>query len=198
MGADASQRNLKNRGENGAMELQITGKNVDVSPTLRQYIERKLGKLSRHLPNIMESVVELAEEKTKSSEQRFVVQVTVHTGTNLLRGEERGEDLFKAIDKVAAVMERQIERYKGKRYKKGRGSSLARSELVGETEVETSGKVVKVKRFLVNTMSVSEAAEQMELLGHDFFLFLNADSEELKLLYRRKDGNYGLIEPELE
>jgi len=181
------------------MELQITGKNIDLSPAVRQYIESKLGRLGRHLPNIMESMVEVAEEKTKSPEQRFVAQVTVHTNTNnLLRGEERAEDLFKAIDRVAAVMDRQIERYKGKRYKKGKGISLARSELSRETGAETSEKLVKVKRFPVKPMSASEAAAQMEFLGHDFFLFLNDDTEELKLLYRRKDGNYGLIEPELE
>jgi len=124
--------------------------------------------------------------------------VTVDSSGILLRGEGRGEDLFTAIDRVAEVMERQIEHYKGKLYEKGRGSSLARSgfseEVAGEQPL---GKVVKVKRFAVKPMSVDEAIGQMELLGHDFFLFFNADNEELNLLYRRKDGNYGLIEPEL-
>ncbi|GAG41306.1 unnamed protein product, partial [marine sediment metagenome] len=110
------------------MELQITGKNVKLVPTARRYIERKLGKLSRHLPNIVESKVEVAEEKTKSPEQRFVIQVTIDSNGTLLRGEERGENLFVAIDKVVAVLDRQIERYKGKLYDKGRGSSFARSE----------------------------------------------------------------------
>ena len=95
-------------------------------------------------------------------------------------------------------MNRQIEHYKGKRYDKGRGSSLARGESSEETEpAQPSRRVVKVKRFAIKPMSVAEAADQMELLGHDFFLFFNADSEELNLLYRRNDGNYGLIEPEL-
>ncbi len=92
------------------MELQITGKNVKLIPAVRHYIERKLGKLSRHLPNIIESKVEVSEEKTKSPQQRFVVQVTIDSSGILLRGEERGEDLFAAIDKVAAIMDRQIER----------------------------------------------------------------------------------------
>jgi putative sigma-54 modulation protein len=180
------------------MELQITGKNLELLPVVRRYIERKVGKLGRHLPNITESKVEISKEKTKSPQQRFVVQVTVDSSGTLLRGEERGEDLFTAIDRVTEVMERQIEHYKGKLYEKGRGSSLARSGFSEEvTEEQPLGKVVKTKRFTVKPMSVDEAIGQMELLGHDFFLFFNADSEELNLLYRRKDGNYGLIEPEL-
>ena len=180
------------------MELQITGKNLELLPAVRRYIERKLGKLGRHLPNITESKVEISEEKTKSPQQRFVVQVTVDSSGTLLRGEERGEGLFTAIDRVAEVMERQIEHYKGKLYEKGRGSSLARSGFSEEvTEEQPRGEVVKTKRFAVKPMPVDEAISQMELLGHDFFLFFNADSEELNLLYRRKDGNYGLIEPEL-
>jgi putative sigma-54 modulation protein len=181
------------------MELQITGKNIELTPTLRQLIERKLGKLSRHLPNIKEQKVEVYEEKTKSPEQRFVVEVTLDSNGILLRGVERGEDLPRAINKVAAVMDRQIERYKGKLYEKGRGSSVAKSELSEEAEAaQPPENVVKVKRFVVKPMSVAEAIDQMELLGHDFFLFFNATSEELNLLYRRRDGNYGLIESELK
>ena len=180
------------------MELQITGKNMELSPPVRSYIERKLSKLGRHLPNIIESEVEISEEKTRSPRQHFVVQATVNSNGTLLRGEEKGEDILTAVDKVVAVMNRQVERYKGKLYKKGRGSSFAKGEL--SQEVETAPppkKVIKVKRFAIKPMSVDEAIDQMELLGHDFFLFFNADTEELNLLYRRKDGNYGLIEPEL-
>lgn len=177
------------------MELQITGKNIELTPALRQLIGRKLGKLSRHLPNIREQKVEIYAEKTRSPEQHFVVEVTIDSNGTLLRGVERGEDLPKAINKVAAVIDRQIERYKGKLYKKGRGSSLVRGES-GEA-AQPPRKVVKVKRFVVRTVSVAEAIDQMELLGHDFFLFFNAASEELNLLYRRRDGDYGLIEPEL-
>ena len=179
------------------MKLQLTGKNIDLSPEVRRYVEQKLGKLNRHLPNITEFKVEIFEEKTKSPQQHFVVQVTVDSNGTLLRGEARGEDLFTAINKVAAIMDRQIEHYKGKLYDKGRGNSLARGEITEEVEATQPRKVVKVKRFAVKPMSVAEAIDQMELLGHDFFLFLNAESEELNLLYRRNDGNYGLIEPEV-
>lgn len=178
------------------MELQITGKNIELSPAVRRYIERKLDKLSRHLPNIIETKVEISEEKTKSPQEHFVVQVTVDSNGTLLRSQGRGADLFTAIDKVAAVITRQVEHYKGKRHDKRRGGSLARGEFSEEAEKQPLRKVVKVKQFTVKPMSVAEAIDQMELLGHDFFLFFNADSKGLNLLYRRKDGNYGLIEPE--
>ena len=174
------------------MELQITGKNIKLAPAVRSYLERKLGKLNRHLPNIIDSKVEVTEEKTKSPQQRFVVQVTINSNGTLLRGEERRQDLFTAIDKVTEIMERQIERYKGKLYDKGKGKPSKEIE-----DAQSPPRVVKVKRFPIKPMSVIEAIDQMELLGHDFFLFFNADCEELNLLYRRKGGNYGLIEPEL-
>jgi len=181
------------------MELKITGKNVELSPAVHSYIKRKLGKLNRHLTNIIESKVEVSEEKTKSPQHHFVVQITVNSNGTLLRGEERGENLYTAIDKVKEVVERQIERYKGKMYNKDRDSSLIRNELSQTIETEQPmERVTKVKRFAVKPMSAAEAIDQMELLGHDFFLFFNAETEELNLLYRRKDGNYGLIEPELE
>ena len=181
------------------MELQITGKNVKVTPTVRRYIERKVDKLSRHLPSIIEAIVEVTEEKTRSVEHRFVAQITLDSQGTTLRGEERGDDLLAAIDKVVATMDRQIEHHKGKLYKKGRGSSLTRSEFQPESETtEPAKRVTKVKHFAVKPMSVDEAIDQMELLGHDFFLFLNAETDSLNLLYRRKDGNYGLIEPELD
>jgi len=180
------------------MQLQISGKNMELSPEVRRYIERKLGKLNRYMPNIVETKVEISEEKTKSSQQHFIVQVTINSNGTLLRSQERGADLFSAINKVAAVMNRQIEHYKGKLYDKRRGSSFTRGGFSQELGIEQpTQKVVKVKRFAIKSMSVNEAIDQMEFLGHDFFLFFNTDSEELNLLYRRKDNNYGLIEPEL-
>ncbi len=180
------------------MELQITGTNSQVTPAVRRYLERKLGKLNRHFPNIIESMVEILEEKTKSPQQHFLVRVTLTASGTQLHGEERGKDLFEAIDKVTAVMTRQLERHKGKRYEKRRGNSFVRGEFSEESEMaKPAPEIVKVKRFTIKPMSVTEAADQMELMGHDFFLFFNAEAEELHLLYRRKDGNYGLIEPEL-
>ena len=179
------------------MELQITGQNIDLLPTVRDRIECKLGKLGRHLPNVTGCKVELIEEKTKSPQQRFVAQITLDVNGTLLRGEERGGNLIAAIDKVVSVLDRQIERYKGKRYNKGRGSSIAKTGGITE-ESPSVEKVVKVKRFALKSMSVPDAIEQMELLGHDFFLFYNSETGELNLLYRRKDGNYSIMEPELD
>jgi putative sigma-54 modulation protein len=180
------------------MELQITGKNIELSTEVRQYIERKLGKLNRHLPDITDSKVEIFEEKTKSPQQRFVVQMTVDSRGTLLRSEERGEDLISAADRVAATMNRQIERFKGRLTRKGKGNSHLKGALPGKTtEIPSYAKLVKVKRFTIKPMSATEAISQMELLGHNFFLFFNADSEQPNVVYRRKDGDYGLIEPEL-
>jgi putative sigma-54 modulation protein len=180
------------------MELKVTGKNIDLTADLNKYIQQKLGRLDRHLKKkIIEAKVEISEEKTRSPQQRFIAQVTINSNGTLLRAEERGDDLFKAIDKAAGVMERQVERYKGKRYAKKGNISFARSGTAEIGEAET-GKVVKVKQFAVKLMAVDEATEQMELLGHDFFLFLNSDGGQLNLVYRRKDKNYGLIEPKID
>lgn len=181
------------------MQLQIAGTNIELTPAVQRYIERKLGKLNKHLPAI-ESRVEISEEKTKSPQERYLVRVTVNSGAGgaVFHGEERGEDLFRAVDKVAAIMTRQLERYKGKLYKKGRGNSLVRgkfSEAAGQAA--TARKIAKTKRFVLEPMSLDEARERMELLGHSFFLFLDADTDGIKLLYRRNDGDYGLIEPEI-
>lgn len=187
------------------IDLQMTGKNIELTPEIRRYVQLKLSKMNRHLPNILKADVEIFEQKTKSPQHHFVVQVTVDSAGTLLRGEETAEDLFTAIDKVAAVMNRQIERYKGRLIDKARTpESSVRTELRKEFEaVETAEeepavpeKLVKVKRFSVKPMPITEAIDQMELLGHDFFLFINDDTEQYNLVYRRKDGNYGLIEPE--
>lgn len=173
------------------MELTITGKHLDLSPAQRSHIERKLGKLTKHLPNILEAKVEITEEKTKSREDHFVAQVTMVVNGAILRGEVRGEDLLTAIDRVEKVMARQIEHYKGKTYSKGRSKSPTHDELNAET-TSPERKVIKTKRFGLKTMSRDRAVESMELLDHNFFLFLDDDSE-VNLLYRRRDGHYGLI-----
>ena len=185
------------------MVMQITGKNIDVLPTVRDYITRKLGKINRYLPNILFFEVVAAEEQTRSPDQRFIVQVTIDNNGTLIRGEERGQDFFTATDKVAEVINRQVQHYKKKLpYSKKRTTpsiriSPAETAVVEEEEAaEALPRVVKTKRFDVKPMSLEEAVDQMELLGHDFFLFFNPDNNRVNLLYRRKDGNYGLIEPE--
>jgi putative sigma-54 modulation protein len=180
------------------MELQIAGTNVELTQNAQRYIERKLGKLDRYSPGINEAKVEISEEGTKSPEERYLVRVTLTSGAGgaVFHGEERGEDLLKAVDKVNAVMKRQLDRHKGKLYDKGRGSSMVRGRFDGDAAPQEAGRaVVKRKNFLLEPMTLDEAISRMEELGHSFFLYLDSDTEEIKLLYRRKEGNYGLIEP---
>jgi putative sigma-54 modulation protein len=180
------------------MKVEIVGKNnVEISETIQAYIEKKVGKLGRYLPTLDEGKVEISREGTKLPEQRFTVQVTLDSKGVLIRAQEKSKDVRAAVDKVVDVLSKRIERYKGKLYDKSRGISFARQgAAIEDEEIEAPKRVVKTKRFLVKPMPVDEAMSQMELLGHDFFLFLDADTERLNLLYRRNDGDYGLIEPE--
>jgi putative sigma-54 modulation protein len=182
------------------MELQIAGTNMEITPATQRYVERKLSKLNKHLPDIIDIKVEISEEKTKSPQQHYLVRAMVNSGVGgaVFHGEERAEDMFKAIDKVAVIMTRQLERRKGKLYDKGRGNPRARGKYNQPEVAEIGRRVVKTKRFVIEPMSSEEAIEQMERLGHSFFLFLDADADEVRLLYRRNDGNYGIIEPEFK
>lgn len=188
------------------MQLILKGKNVEITDWLRQYVEKKVNKLDRYLPGIHEARVELSVQKTRSSQDRQVAQLTVRSNGAILRAEERTDDMFAAIDAVVDKMHRQIARYKGKRIDRWQGQRPNRGEVelppVGEEVLEELAeaqerRIVRVKRFAVSPMDEGEAIEQMELLEHDFFVFFNPNSGLLNVLYRRKDGNYGLLEPEV-
>jgi len=191
------------------MELTFRSRHVTVTDSLREYTSRKLSRLGRYLPVVDEAVVELKQEGGENA-RRYVVQLTVNCNGTYLRAEERGPVLLPAIDAAADVLSRQVRRYKEKLYHsdkhvKARGAALAGKAAVPE-EVEEEdeereeeivlGRVVRVKRFAVKPMSEEEAIEQMELLHHDFFLFFDADADTHALLYRRREGDYGLIIPE--
>jgi putative sigma-54 modulation protein len=183
------------------MELIIKGKNVEVTDRLRDYVEKKVGKLDRYLPSITEAWVELSTEGTKAAEDRQVCQITVRSNGTILRAEERSDDIFTSIDTVLDKMYRQIARYKGKRKNRWRSAPAMPEPLpieVEEEEVEGPSTIARVKRFPMTPMNAEEAVEQMELLGHDFFVFYNAEEGRVNVLYRRKDGNYGLLQPELD
>lgn len=183
-------------------QLTITGTNIDLSPEMRAHIERKLGKVSRMLStNIMEFSVVLREEKTKDPQHRLVAQLTIDSSGTKLRAEERGDNLMNVVDKLEQTIMRRIEHYKGKLYDKGRGKPSAlrtgfQEPIAPAEEVEPMPQIVRVKRFAVKPMPAEEAVEQMELLGHDFFIFVNQETAQVNLVYKRNDGNYGLIEPE--
>lgn len=178
------------------MEVFLEGRNYEISETASDYIEKKVGKLSRRLRTIDKVKVEITSEPTKDADSRFVAQVTASVRDTLLRAEQRAADLYTAINSAVDAMEGQLERYKGKRYEtKRRANRTGKDALVSGEE---AAGFVRTKRFPVRPMYPEEAAHQMELLGHQFFLFVNADNDELNVVYLRKDGNYGLIQPVVE
>jgi len=179
------------------MQLIITGKNVEVTDWLRSYVEKKIGKLDKYLPSIDEARVELTVEKTKSAQDRQVAQVTVRSNGTILRAEEKSADIFASIDAALDKMHRQIARFKGKQRRRGRPTQGEMPPVPLPAEAEGEPSVVRVKRFRVSPLEEEEAIEQMELLGHDFFIFLNLGTDRLSVVYRRRDGGYGLLEPEL-
>jgi putative sigma-54 modulation protein len=181
------------------MELQIAGTNMEITPEIQRYVELKLEKLNRHKPNIIDTKVEISEESTKSPQERYLVRVTVQSGSRgiTIHGEERAESVFQAVDKVVIVMARQLEHRKGKMQdKKDRGNPMARGKYNAPEPPRDERKVVKRKRFIIEPMTLADATDEMERLGHNFFLFLDSETDEPRLLYRRNDGNYGLIEPD--
>jgi putative sigma-54 modulation protein len=184
------------------MDITIRSRNISITDRLNEYVTKKAAKLDRYLPTIDEAHMELSMEKTRSAQDRQVAQLTVRSRGTILRAEERDQDIFAAIDAVLDKMQRQISRYKDRLYK--RGERPAENPNVTAVEAERAaeaeplvGEIVRTKRFPISPMPAEEALEQMELLGHDFFVFFNADTEAINVLYRRKDGNYGLLVPEL-
>ncbi|MBU0493715.1 MAG: ribosome-associated translation inhibitor RaiA [Chloroflexi bacterium] len=186
------------------IDIVVSGRNIEVPEDLREYAQQKLGRLDRYLDNIMELRVEMSAPKTKSAADRQVVQATLVAGGTLLRAEERSADMYAAIDAVADKLFRQVRRYKDRLQRKGRVRGDRPAALAAEIEMDTEyaldeeeeGEFTfeRVKRFDLRPMSSSEAVEQMELLGHDFFAFLNSDTEEVNVAYRRTETGYGLLE----
>jgi len=195
------------------MEMQLRTKNYRMTPNLRAYIEKKVPRLSRYLDDIAETKVEITGAQTRSQGPQVVAQLTVtlHNGV-ILRAEERSADPYTSLDAVLDTMERQVARFKeryfhkGTRRRAGRPASLSELPVVvpraagpsTEEEGEIEPRIVKTKQFLIKPMNRDEAISQMELLGHDFFIFQNAETQNLNIVYRRKDGQYGLIEPVVE
>ncbi len=175
------------------MKVLVRGRNVEVTDALRDYVEKRVGKLGKFLDGANEATVILMVEGDSHK-----VEVTVPFNGMILRGEEASGDMYSSIDLVGDKLEKQIEKYKGK---------LSRRRVAGEQkafveprvfdEDDNDGlQVVKTKRFAIKPMPVDEAVMQMNLLGHSFFVFSNADTEQVNVVYKRKDGKYGLIEPE--
>jgi len=184
-------------------EVEIYGRNMEVTDRIHDYVTKKVTKLDRYLPGIDEARVDLSYVKSaRNATDRQVAQITVRGKGFILRSEERADDIFAALDTALDKMQRQVERYKGKHYH-GRGDGKSAAEVTPQPVVdEESGEIgpaiIRRKHFMLTPMSEFEAIEQMVLLGHEnFFIFYNANSNAINVLYRRRDGNYGLIEPEI-
>ncbi len=194
------------------MDIRIQAKNIDLNPHAEQYIQKKFERLRRHLPNLDDAKMEVSRTQARATRDRVQAQMTLNIAGYTLRGQDRGVNLFAAVDGVADVVDRQIRRFKGKVYhssqarKSGRGfrdvppeAIIEMPEDVEEEEaIAEMGQVVRTKRFAMQPMSVEDAILQMEMLGHSFFLFFNMDTGDYSVAYRRHDGDYGMIEPELD
>jgi putative sigma-54 modulation protein len=185
-----------------AFEVEIYGRNLDITERIQGYVEKKVMKLDRYISNLDEIRVDLAYVKSaRSATDRQVAQITLRGKGFILRAEERADDIFTAFDSALSKMQRRIERFKGKHFR-GRGDGKSVADLVTEkiedqTE-ETQPEIVRRKHFLLHPMDEVEAIEQMDLLGHeDFFVFFNANTNSINVLYKRRDGKFGLIEPEV-
>lgn len=184
------------------MELIVKSRTGKVSDRHQIYIKEKLGKLERYLDKISKVTVEVAEEQRRTDNKTHRAQVTL-VGEHgiLLRAEQRAADLTTAIDVVHDNLQRQIERYKDKHWRRGKlrrqGNEIveAQPDATSSDDDVRNPRIVRTKEFQVKPMFSDEAVEQMELLGHDFFVFRDAGTSEINVLYRRDDGNYGLIVP---
>ena len=174
------------------MKFIISGKNIEVTPGLKDAIEQKLGKLERYFTPETEINVTLSVEKGRQK-----IEVTIPVKGNIIRSEQTSNDMYVSIDLVEEIIERQLRKYKNKLIdKKQSAQSFSDLFISEEAEPEDEIQIVKTKRFAMKPMDPEEACVQMELLGHNFYVFLNAETEEVNVVYKRKGQTYGLIEPE--
>lgn len=185
-----------------ANNVEVVARNMRLTDNTREYVEKKAAKLERYLQEIDEVRIDLSNAKTaRNATDRQVAQITLRGKNFILRTEERADDLHAAFDAALDKMQRQIDRYKGKHFH-GRGDGRSAAEVIEEEEmpVDETGELLPLiarrKKFAVLPMNEDEAVEQMRLLGHDnFFIFFNPDQNSIQVLYKRRNGSYGLIEP---
>ena len=176
------------------MRYKISGKNIEVTPGLKDAVQEKIGKLERYFNQDTEANITLSVEKGRQK-----IEVTIPVKGHIIRAEQESSDMYVSIDLVEEIIERQLKKYKTKLIDK-KQSALSFSEAFLQEEMEAPDeeiKIMKVKRFGMKPMDPEEACIQMELLGHAFYVFLNADTDEVNVVYKRKNNTYGLIEPEV-
>lgn len=170
------------------MQITVRGKQIEVTNSLRDYVEKRVGKLEKYFDIPLTAQVTLSVQR-----ERQTVEVTMPVGTVVLRGEVSTPDMYSSIDLVVEKLEKQIDKYKTRITKRFRAPE---PQVAEGFLLDTEPGVVKTKHVPLKPMSVDEAVMRLNLVGHDFFVFINAASNEVNVVYRRKDGNYGLIEPE--
>ena len=176
------------------MKFIISGKNIAVTEGLKTAVEDKLGKLERYFTPETEIIVTLSVEK-----ERQKIEVTIPVKGNIIRSEQTSDDMYVSVDLVEEVIERQLRKYKNKLVAREQEGGNFKQEFFEEDDkIEDAGeiKIVRTKKFGFKPMYPEDACVQMELLGHDFYVFCNAESDEVNVVYRRKNGTFGLIEPE--
>ncbi len=190
------ERGITEMAQNG--KLVVKGKNIEVTPALREYSEKRVAKLSKFFQDREDVQVDIVLSVERDTQ---IAEITYHLGGLLMRGESRTKDLYASIDGASDKIEAQVRKHKARIKRKYHsslrfGDGLESPEPNGASEPsEDEVRIVRTKRFTVKPMDVEEAVLQMELLGHDFFVFANAGTEEVNVVYKRKDGRYGLMEP---
>ncbi len=180
------------------MQINIKSRHFDLTNSLKEHIEEKIQKITKHFNQIIEVEVELIVEKNPSISENQTVEVTLFTRGPVMRAKESSQDMYASVDMVIDKIERQVEKYKGKIY---HSNNKASSHLTGiklhhSEEIKFDRpRIVKTKRFELKPMTPEEATLQLENLGHDFYVFTNSETDEVNVLYKRRDKNYGLIEP---
>ena len=176
------------------MRYIISGKNIDVTDGLKDAIYEKIGKLERYFTEDTEVHVTFSVEK-----ERQKIEVTIPMKGNIIRAEEESTDMYVSIDLVEEIIERQLRRYKNKLLeRKQAAQNLSKAFIEEEIDDEEEIEIIRSKHFAIKPMDPEEACVQMELLGHDFYVFRNSETDEVNVVYRRKKNSYGLIEPECQ
>lgn len=198
---------MRQRGLN-EIPIRVQGKNLQVTDALRTYVSEKLSKLPRYFDQVQDAQVVLSVARDRNRGRAQVVEMTVWCDGVVLRAEEASDDMYASIDLAAEKLERQIEKYRSRMIEKRRQDEARRRQRREESaeaalhaspsreSAEPIPAIVRTKRFAMKPMTTEEAAVQMDLLGHEFFVFRQAATQEINVLYRRRDGNLGLIEPE--
>ena len=185
------------------MNLTVKGRNLTLTDAISSYAEDKIGRLGKYLADGSRCEVELWTEKNPSIADNQVVEATIFTKGPVIRAREASPDIYASIDLVFAKLERQVKKYRGKLVSRSQGGHKEALALEGFTipeatevveEEAAAPRIVKTKQFMIKPMTPEEAAMQLELVGHNFFVFTNAETQETAVVYRRRDGNYGLIE----